>query len=81
MFSFPTFPSLTNTRADDLFEYYDKRGVVKNNTQETELGFYLDKNNSHDYLANTFRMLFSALVYNIVQVVKQSVSSLGKRDF
>ncbi|WP_391524723.1 transposase [Lactiplantibacillus pentosus] len=73
--------NLTSTKAADLFAVYDKRGSVENNIKETKLGFYLDKINSHVYLANTFCMLFSALAYNIVQVFKQSVLPPAKRDF
>ncbi|WP_369127609.1 transposase [Lactiplantibacillus pentosus] len=72
---------LTSISAADLFKAYDQRDIVENNIKETKLGFYLDKTNSHDYLANTFRMLFSALAYNIVQVFKQSVLPTGKHDF
>ncbi|TBX37767.1 hypothetical protein EUZ87_14865 [Lactiplantibacillus paraplantarum] len=47
--------------------------------KEAKLVFFIDKTNSHSFLVNTFRMLLSAVAYNIVQAFKQTALPMGKR--
>ena len=71
--------NLNTVRPTDLFTTYHQRGVIENSIKEAKLGFFMDKTNSHSFLANTFRMLLSAVAYNIVQAFKQNVLPMEKR--
>jgi len=73
--------NLNMVRPADLVTTYHQRGVVENSIKEAKLGFFMDKTNSHSFLANTFRMLLSAVAYNIVQAFKQSVLPTEKRNY
>jgi DDE family transposase len=61
-----------NGEAQNLYDdLYCQRGEAENRIKEQQLGLFADRTSCHDFAANQFRVLLSAVAYVLLQHLRQ----------
>jgi hypothetical protein len=66
---------VTNLQGDGQLLYeqlYCKRGDAENRIKEQQLGLFADRTSCHEFVANQFRVMLSAVAYVLLQSLRQT---------